>query len=349
MTFYAHSRRGIIIYLHLNFTDTETYSEAGSETDVADLPIDKLDGCGKSNQKILGSSAALKLSLDVRGTEEAAESLILNQSTNATTHTENQAETLSSDAVVEVTENVDGLEIAAVGNESGIGESITNTDAMNVTNEHVDAKFGDHLRNVNSSEGLNSCTSRGSNDSTEKRPLESNTKSMVPTDTNEMEERLVDSGSVERLQHVNGSGQLETVCVTSDVAITVDAASGSDTDQSITSVENPAIIQTIDSDHEQGKEILAMSTNADQLVVNANDENIEKAPRKKRLAAQSIPVEMSPRTPRQRQLPARFLESGYSTPKPRSTKKLQDKKMKSVTKAKAENTTGKSFCSEIFR
>lgn len=332
-------------------TDTETYSEAGTERDAADLPIDEFDGSGKSNQNLLDSSAAHKISLDARAADEVAESLILNQSTDVNTHTESQAETVASD---QVTDNVDDLEAAAVENESGIEESITNTDAMDVTGEHDDAKFGDHFRNVNSSESFNSCTSRDSNDtsivsvsdSTEK----STTKSMVPINTNEIEEHLVGSGSVERSQHVIDSGKSEIVCVTNDDAITVDTVSDSDTDQSInsTSVENPTIFQTMDSDHNQRKEISPMSTNADQPALNANDENVKKTPRRKRLVAQSIPVEMSPRTPRQRQLPARFLESGYSTPTPRSTKKLQDKKMKGLTKAKVENTTGKSFYSEFF-
>lgn len=352
-------------------------------TDAADIPnlsgdgdsmgseaIDEFDNNEISNRISLDSSVALKPSLDGQAAETEAEIYVPNQSENVIPHSEIRADIAESEAVIEIVDNDDDLEVIAIENESGIIDvSTTNTDANDSTDEHdCNAVITEHLQNVTPSEGFNSCTSRESNeesieseseiiDSAKNGPSnESITRKETEPNTNEMEQSSVAKiNNVKRSHSTVDDRKLEIVCVTGDIPTTMDIVSDSPTPTSnadqridIVSDKKAATIQFIDADHaqKQNEEISPISSKADEQALNANNENMIRTPRRKRLATEIIPVDASPRTPRQRQVPARFLESVFSMPNtktPRSTKKSEDKQMKNVTNDNAEKAAGKSL------
>lgn len=349
--------------------EEETSDLPNLSDDIGSMKTAPIDNCGVSNTSILYSSGGPKPSLDEQAADNIAESSALDQSANVIVQSESSPDridsfepqtiqTAESDLVVEPIEDCDEAEIIAVENESGIVDlSIVNTDANDLTDEHdVEAKLDEHSQSANTSEGFNSCISRESNEEsivyeppstvkTKNRGSKDITKSQAENKTvkETMEESLVaKTNEIEKLNSSVDSRQLKSVCVTTgDVPINKDSAEDVKAIQILTidhrmdtaSIKTPKAVQSSDSDHVT--KISPTTSKGD-----------EKTPRRKCLAAQIIPVQMSPRTPRQRQVPARFLDSTPTITTPRSSKKLLGKKMTNLPKDKADNSTSKSLCSK---
>lgn len=347
-----------------------------TEKDVADLslpsankdsmetePIDEIDTHG----------GATDSSSEQPVTEQVSENPVIEQSANVIAHPDSHADKLDSfqahaepsteiveskpesEMIAESIDDCDEMEVDAAENESGIVDvSATNTDANDITDEHDgDAKLDTGKQNANTSEGFNSCASRESIE--ENSGSESEAKT-VTGKTEVAESFVTKTDELKRIRSSIGSRKSKILLVTGDDPPIVDVVSDASAARSSIidrrSYTSPVINkQTIGFGSSKTKKVVVspISLKRDERAPDAKSEM--KSTRRKQLATPNVAVESPSRTPRQRQVPARLLESTYSTPvakTPRSTKKLQDKFMKNLRNDDLDIVPGKSLQSPIF-
>lgn len=240
------------------------------------------------------------------------------------------------------------MEITTGQNESGINNASTsNTEVIDLMGDsETESLVSERLQNSNTSEGFN----RDIENLPSKDPR-------IETESIKLEMQFISENEIQidGLKSVGSSGdseELENKSVDTCASSSMTSIDGTNLHSATENAhgKNAAAIEAaiVENVHAEPEsiELSPMPPNS------TNDgQNLIKTPYRKRLATPSVQVQISPRTPRQRNLPARFLENAYSTPTrrtPRSTKKFQDKKTTDLPNAEKITGTSNELITQFF-
>lgn len=295
---------------------------------------------------------------DEQAEDKVTESPVLGEAKNDTLQSQICVEEIESSQIHDGNEIIESeeviesggdrvVEVVTIENECGLG-------VANVSFEDSEARQTEALPGPSTSGETSVVTEleRIENDHRENVTVEAETETAI--EKKEAEMSLVTK--IDELDTLNVSEDPHKNEKESDVSVTIDIANNAPAPRTPKSINQEEVatatsasnIHTSDASHEHQKRsavTLPKSSNDNESVPPVNEEPPLKTLRRKRLPVQEISVPMSPRTPRNRQLPARFLESvvySASTPKtPRSTRKVLEKSVKKSNNSSESIPSGK--------